>query len=86
MEQRKTTTLTLLKGFVEDKLAYHAKLNSNQELILELNSVLNYLNTCNDIYQSELYLAKVMGKNELLVEMNEIKQSLKIEQNEIKQK
>lgn len=80
-----TNCIELLENYVQEALE-RAKQRNDMASCSTLENVLSAVEGCKAAYEAEILLAKLKGQNELLVEMNEIKQSLKIEQNEIKQK
>lgn len=64
-------TLNLLEDMVQYKLDAYVKTEStNQEVIKELSSILDYIQSCEATFKAELLLAKLKGKNEMLKELN----------------
>lgn len=69
--ESKTSTLTLLNDIVQHKLDVYSKAEvKNQDVIKELTSILDYIQSCEATYKAELILANLKGKNEMLVELN----------------
>jgi predicted methyltransferase MtxX (methanogen marker protein 4) len=69
--ENKMNTLNLLEDMVQYKLDAYVKTEStNQEVIKELSSILDYIQSCEATFKAELLLAKLKGKNEMLKELN----------------
>jgi hypothetical protein len=69
--ENKMNTLNLLQDMVQYKLDAYVKTEStNQEVIKELSSILDYIQSCEATFKAELLLAKLKGKNEMLKELN----------------
>lgn len=78
MEQKKTTTIDILHQYVESQLQQSVEDNDLKTQKV-LNKILMFVHSCKATHEAEILLANLKGKNEVLVEMNEIKQSFKSE-------
>ena len=76
--EKKTTTIDILHDYVQFQLqrAVDDKDLKMQEV---LSKILNFVDTCHVTHEAELLLARLKGKNEMLLELNEIKQTFKSE-------
>ena len=69
--ESKTNTLKLLEDMVQYKLDVYIKTESkNSEVIKELSSILDYIQSCEPTFKAEILLANLKGKNEMLQELN----------------
>lgn len=76
--KKQTNCIELLENYIQESLK-RAKQRNDIASCSTLENVLAAVEGCKPAYEAEMLLAKLKGQNELLVEMNEIKQSFKSE-------